>query len=705
MLAPLAAAVTPPKEAAATAVEQPNIILITTDDQALSDLRYMPYTLELLGGGGVTFDDAISPYPLCCPARASILTGQQAHNHHVLSNEPPMGGYQAMRPLNDKSLPVWMENAGYRTTFAGKYLNEYGKGNPREVPAGWDDFHATVYHPYDYVNAWVNDNGTVVDHTGEYQADMTQRVTEEAIRHGVDEGEPFFIWQSNLAPHGACPHVYNECSWGPATPAQQDVGTFAGLPMYAEGLPSFDERVVVEKPRRIRRLPRLRQDLMGEWRRLNQANVESLQAVDRNVRDTVELLDELGQLDNTLIVFASDNGYLLGQHRWRGKTLGYEESVRIPMLMRGPGVPQGKVIDKTVSLVDVAATFADVSGATPLLKLDGLSLLDVAQGRSNGYDAMAIEAGPALAGVPDDQYLYRGVRTKRYTYMRHPVTGEVELYDRLVDPYQLVNVAYRPTHRATRQALESLLARLSNCAGDGCHNAQAVVPDPEPPQGPVHPDELGSLEGAHQVVTVTAPRWEATRGVAVAWQKRGLSWHAVRGPVRVALGSSGMSATARRPAGATPAGSYRIASAFGMLPDQNAALGYRLLGETDRWVQDPRSSRTYNLLQPGRPRIATWRRTRETLFADYPGSFERGLVLAFNRPRKVYWAPKRKQLMARVPADVRRGSLLVHTGRRVGRQGWVSMPTRDLSWLTRWANPARGTRVVIGTPKYLRDTL
>ncbi|HSE69872.1 MAG TPA: hypothetical protein VLA97_03865, partial [Nocardioidaceae bacterium] len=170
-------------------------------------------------------------------------------------------------------------------------------------------------------------------------------------------------------------------------------------------------------------------------------------------------------------------------------------------------------------------------------------------------------------------------------------------------------------------------------------------------------------------------------------------------------GSSGMSATARRPAGTTPAGSYQIASAFGMLPDQKAALGYRLLGETDRWVQDPRSSRTYNLLQPGRPRIATWRRTRETLFADYPGSFERGLVLAFNRPSKVYWAPKRKQLIARVPADVRRGSLLVHTGRRVGRQGWVSMPTRDLSWLTRWADPARGTRIVIGTPKYLRDTL
>ncbi|HLN78735.1 MAG TPA: sulfatase, partial [Nocardioidaceae bacterium] len=526
MLVPVAAAVAPPRTAAADSAEPPNIILITTDDQSLADLEHMPYTLELLGGEGVRFTDAISPYPLCCPARATILTGEQAHNHGVLANEPPAGGYQAMRHLNDRSLPVWMSNAGYRTTFAGKYLNEYGMDDPTEVPDGWDDFHATVRHTYDYNNALVNDNGEVVDHTGEYQADMTQRVTEDAIRDGVEHGHPFFIWQSNLAPHGACPLIDNQCTWGPATPAEQDQGTFAGLPLYSESVPSFDERVVVEKPARIRRLPRFNDSLIASWRSLNQANVESLQAVDRNVRDTVELLRSLGQLDNTLIVFASDNGYLIGQHRWRGKTLGYEESVKIPMLMRGPGVPAGEVIDKTVSLVDVAATFADVSGAEPLLTLDGRSLLDVVSGTSNGYDAMAIEAGPALGGVPKDQYLYRGIRTKRYTYMRHPVTGEIELYDRAVDPYELVNVAHRPTHRATRFALQGLLAKLSNCVGAACNNVVADVPDPEPAQGPVHPDELGTMGGAKQIVTVTAPRWGATHGVAVAWQKRDLTWRA-----------------------------------------------------------------------------------------------------------------------------------------------------------------------------------
>lgn len=696
---------------AVAAAGKPNIVLITTDDQTVSDLQYMPFTRQLLGGEGVTFDDAISPYPLCCPARASIMTGQQAHNHHVLANEPPAGGYQALRPLNDKTLPVWMKNAGYRTTFVGKYLNEYGKDNPTEMPAGWDDFHATVVHPYDYDQPIVNDNGELVDHGlngGDYQADMTQRVTEEALRYGAANHQPVFVWQSNLAPHGACElRDDGTCVWDAPTPAEQDAGTRAGIPLPSESSPSFNERVVVDKPQRIRRLPLLKDSVLDEWRRFNEKKAESLQAVDRNVQQTVELLGDLGELDNTLILFSSDNGYLLGEHRWRGKVLGYEEAVRIPMLMWGPGlgVPQGKVVKDTVSLVDIAATIADASGARPLLTLDGLSLIDVATGQRPGYDAMAIEAGPALAGVPIDQYLYRGVRTRRYTFMRHPVTGELELYDRRRDPGELVNVAYRPTHRATRAALVDLLAKLSSCAGSACHDTSAVIPDPEPPQGPVHPDELAASAGATQLVTVTAPQWGATRGIAVAWQKRGLAWHAVRGPVKVALGAAGLSATTPRPVGTTPAGVYPVATAFGRRQDPGGALRYRRLRPEDRWAQDPQAPRTYSLMQVKRSRSASWRRSREVLFAAYPRSFERGVVLRFNRPRQVVWNAARQQFEAKAPADVRNGSILIHSGPRVGRYGWMSMPTADIGWLVRWADPAQRTRIVVGTPTYLRDQL
>jgi arylsulfatase A-like enzyme/L,D-peptidoglycan transpeptidase YkuD (ErfK/YbiS/YcfS/YnhG family) len=702
----LTVAATGPGVSAAPQADPPNIILVTTDDQSVEDLRHMPYTRALIGGAGVTFADAVSPYPLCCPARATIMTGQHAHNHGVLANNPPAGGYEKMRPLNDRSLPVWLQNAGYRTTFAGKYLNTYGHQDMTEVPAGWDNWNAMVRRTYDYNNAWVNENGTVVDHSGEYQTDVTQDVTEEAIRVGVEADQPFFIWQSNLAPHGACTLGDGGCTWGPPVPAEQDKGRFDGLPFFAERLPNFNERVAIDKPLRIRRQPVISDLVVSRLRDWNEANVESLQAVDRNVRDTVELLESVGELDNTLVVFASDNGYLLGQHRWRGKTLGYEGSLRIPMLMRGPGVPQGQVVEDTVSLVDIAATFADVAGAVPLLPLDGLSLVDVAQGVRPGYDALAIEAGPAYPDVPVDQYMYRGVRTARYTYMEHPVTGELELYDREVDPHQLVNVAYRPTHAATLAALQGMFAPLVTCAGPTCHEVTGVVPEPLPAEGPVHPDELGRLQGARQVVTVTAPRWTATRGTAVAWQRRGRTWRAVRGPVKVSLGAEGMSPALRRPLGTTPAGVHQVASAFGMRPDPAIPMRYRRLDGDDRWPHDRLSPRTYNVLQQSRPPRATWRKRHEVVFADHPGSFERGVLVDFNRVRRTYWSAARKQWMARVPADVRQGSLLLHTGQRVGRHGWVSMPTPDLAWLLRWMDPAdQGTRLVVGTPRYLRDNL
>jgi L,D-peptidoglycan transpeptidase YkuD (ErfK/YbiS/YcfS/YnhG family) len=214
------------------------------------------------------------------------------------------------------------------------------------------------------------------------------------------------------------------------------------------------------------------------------------------------------------------------------------------------------------------------------------------------------------------------------------------------------------------------------------------------------------LDGARQVVTITASRWTATRGTAVAWQKRGRTWRAVRGPVKVALGAEGMSPAPRRPRGTTPAGVHELASAFGMLPDPAGALPYRRLDADDRWPHDRLSPRTYNVLQTARSPRATWRKRHELVFAKHQGSFEQGLVVDFNRPRRTFWSPARKQWMARRPADVRKGSLLVHTGKRVGGHGWVSVPTQDLAWLLRWANPAQqGTRIVVGTPKHLRDNL
>jgi N-acetylglucosamine-6-sulfatase len=691
--------------AAVAATDRPNIILITTDDQAADDMRFMPFTRSLLGGAGVTFSDAVAPFPLCCPARAMLVTGQLAHNNGVLSNRGREGGYSALRPLNDRTLPVWLQRAGYRTTFTGKYLNGYGS-DPTEVPAGWDDWHGAVSGIYDFFGNTVNENGVPVDRTGSYQADLTQDVTEQAILTGAASGQPFFVYQSNLAPHAACPRTSRGgCRWSPPQPATEDADSFADLGLQREHDGAYNERAVADKPSYLAHKPELRPADDRRMLDYQRARARSLQAVDRNVRDTVRLLEDLGQLDNTLLMFTSDNGFMLGEHRAFGKILAYEPSLTIPLLMRGPGVPSGVTIDETVSLVDVAATVADAAGARPMLEQDGRSLLRVANG-ARGYAAVGIEAGSVL-GARAGQFFYQGVRTSRYTYLEYPLTGEAELYDRLVDPDQMDNAAYRPTHGETRRDLAVLLDRLRSCAGRECTSVSGPVSAPQRPQGPVHPDELTSIGTATQVVTVTGRSWNARRGRAVAWQKRGRSWRAVRS-FAVELGVDGMArpGTRRHERGRTPAGTFRAARGYGLRPDPGTAVPYRVLDADDRWPFDVRSPETYSVLQGHRSSRATWRPRFEEVFARSPRQFRHALVLDHNLPRRIRHAAARGQSTASVPADVRLGSFLVHTGERVGRHGWVAAPPRQLAWLLRWIDPAQhGTRFVTGPVDHLRGRL
>jgi arylsulfatase A-like enzyme/L,D-peptidoglycan transpeptidase YkuD (ErfK/YbiS/YcfS/YnhG family) len=690
--------------AVVAAADRPNIVLITTDDQAEDDLRFMPFTRRLVGGAGVTFSDAVAPFPLCCPARAMLMTGQLAHNNGVLSNRGREGGYRALQPLNERTLPVWLQKAGYRTTFTGKYLNGYGS-DPTEVPAGWDDWHGAVGGIYDFFGNTVNENGVPVDRTGSYQADLTQDVTEQAILTGAATGQPYFVYQSNLAPHAACPRTSRGgCRWSPPQPATQDVDSFQDLTLQREHDGAYNERAVADKPAYIARKAEL---TAGDERRMldyQRARARSLQAVDRNVRDTVRLLEDLGELDNTVLIFTSDNGFMLGEHRAFGKILAYEPSLTIPLLMRGPGVPSGLTVDRTVSLVDVAATIADAAGARPMLEQDGRSLLRVANG-ARGYAAVGIEAGSVL-GARAGQFFYRGVRTSRYTYLEYPQTGEAELYDRRVDPDQMDNAAYRPTHRATRRDLAALLDRLRDCAGRECRSVSGSVSAPQRPQGPVHPDELTSIGTATQVVTITGRSWSSRRGRAVAWQKRGRSWRAVRS-FPVELGANGMArpGAARHERGRTPAGTFRAVRGYGLAPDPGTDLPYRVLDSDDRWPFDARSPETYSVLQERRPARATWRPRYEEVFARSRRQFRHVLVLDHNLPRRVRHAAF-GQSVASVSADVRLGSFLIHTGERVGRHGWVAAQPKQTAWLLRWVDPVQhGTRVVTGPVRHLKDRL
>jgi N-acetylglucosamine-6-sulfatase len=455
---------------------RPNIVLITSDDQTEYDMRWMPKTRRLLGRAGVTFTDSVSPHPLCCPARAEILTGQFAQNNGVRTNKGIYGGYDALRRKR-QTIGAWLQDAGYRTMFTGKFLNQYDGGDVR----GWDEWHtfvgSGVYRYYDYE---VSHNGEVRAYHDLHQADFLARQSVRSIREFTRGDRPFFIWQSHVAPHGACVPDRETSCWTLPVPATRHQDTLGGISPPSFTDPAFDELDIGDKPAYLQELPLATPRKLRKTRALFQARIESLQSVDEAVARTARALRTVGELDNTLILFTSDNGYLLGEHRYTGKVMPYERSLQVPLLMRGPGVPEGTRRHQQVATIDLAPTFLDAAGAEATLPVDGRSLLPLARAESApGYDTLLIQAGPQTA-VDNDfgGWFYRGVRTGRYTYVEYPRFG-TELYDRLRDPHQLRNVAGDAAYGQVEAELARRTRVLEACSGASCRTDFGPVPHPE----------------------------------------------------------------------------------------------------------------------------------------------------------------------------------------------------------------------------------
>ena len=292
--------------------DRPNIVLISTDDQTVQDLRWMPKTKALLAAQGVTFQ-GISPHPLCCPARAEILTGQYAHNNGVYSNAGKYGGYQALSHP-DNTIGAWLKDAGYRTGFSGKFLNGYS-WEQHGRPAGWDFWDPTVLGTYAYTGYTTANNGVPRPAPpGEYITDYVAQVTREHIELWSNQSRPFFFWASYVAPHTKCDEAKESCH-RPPIPAEQYASAYPTAVNPATAKPSFNERDVTDKPKRVRGPKRDRAKLQ----RLFLQRIRTLVSVDDAVENTVQALAESGELQNTVIIFTSDNGYLLGEHRLRGK--------------------------------------------------------------------------------------------------------------------------------------------------------------------------------------------------------------------------------------------------------------------------------------------------------------------------------------------------------------------------------------------------
>lgn len=446
-----------------------------TDDQTLESMRVMKNVKRLIGAQGTTFDSSFVSFSLCCPSRSTFLTGQYAHNHGVTANTPPDGGYYKLDHSN--TLPVWLQRSGYYTALVGKYLNEYGTKNPREIPPGWSEWFGTVDpSTYDYLHYTVNDNG--VDRA--YGETVTQYITDtlgqravDTVRRRARTRQPFFLWLTFTAPHTGVPRDIDDVPldlpgsqpWtGSPYPPRRYRNKFRSVEL--PQTPGFDEADVSDKPAFIRQLPRFPEHSQRAIRESYDQQLESLLAVDEAVGRLVKALSKAHALNRTIIVFTSDNGYLNGEHRVAaGKIYAYEPSIRVPLMIRGPGIPRGVHRRQTVANIDLAPTIVALTGARPGRVMDGSSLLPVIRDPNRGSDrALLLERGPEGLGP-----LFTGIRTPRFKYVDY-ADGEEELYDLSVDPGELTNLAADPAEQPVKAELRRRLELLRDCSGLACRS-------------------------------------------------------------------------------------------------------------------------------------------------------------------------------------------------------------------------------------------
>ncbi len=483
-------------EAQSSSTDQPNIIFVLTDDLDYATALKMPVIGSLLVGKGLSFEKAFVSHPVCCPSRATILTGLYDHNHNVISNNYATGGgfkKFVEQGHEENSIAVSLQEGGYRTGFFGKYLNGYPADDPTHVPPGWDEWYGKLdgQRLYDYR---INENGEEVSYgseTEDFFTDVLSGQTNDFVGRATQEDQPFFAYVAPTAPHG------------PTTPAERHKGAFAEEE--APRPPSYDEEDVSDKPSPISGAERISEEEASNVDDHYRQRLESMLAVDEMVGSLVEELDAAGELENTFIFFTSDNGWQQGEHRIRsGKNRTYEESARVPLFVNGPGVPAGSQVQKLALNTDLAPTFAELAGVEGF-PADGRSLVPLLGDRepSSSWrssilleklpqeDTSAEEKGKGktkgkgkakgknneeagATGVPkagaSGQPAFEAVRTETHKYVEYD-TGEVELYDLMADPYEMESI-HESADPALLEDLKARLEALKSCSEEGCREAE-----------------------------------------------------------------------------------------------------------------------------------------------------------------------------------------------------------------------------------------
>ncbi len=477
----------------------PNIIIILTDDMDRKLVPYVPKTNALIGEQGATFTNYFITTPICCPSRSSMLRGQYSHNTDILENSP---GFARFFKLNEEAetLPVWLNREGYQTSLIGKYLNGYPINAGRNyVPPGWTDWHSFIYQKDEsnlYYKYAMNENGTLVQYGTDPEDYSTNVIREKSIsfiNKNAESDSPFFLLISVFSPHG------------PTTPAPGDEELFSGL-TYPQ-TPSFHEADLSDKPKVIRDLASSGDDFdIGDADTLFRQRAKTMQSIDRLVEEVVQTLKKNGQLDNTYIIFTSDNGFHMGEHSVpSGKGTPYEEDILVPFMIRGPGIEPNTKVTQMTANIDLAPTIAEITDTKPADFVDGRSfasllgfkgnlptewrkglLIEIGYGQNlASFDTQNISFSPSeitapVLEYPDTKYdgyfaqseggSYRGIRTESFLYAEYD-NGELEFYDLTKDPYQLENIAGTLDPEFLAE-LHAKLELLKTCAGEACRTLE-----------------------------------------------------------------------------------------------------------------------------------------------------------------------------------------------------------------------------------------
>jgi arylsulfatase A-like enzyme len=509
---------------AVVAPARPNVVFIMVDDMRNDDLRYMPQTRRLIRDQGVRFRNSFSPYPLCCPARSSVLSGLYTHNHGVYTVYEDYG----FHAFDDRqTLATMLHRAGYATIYLGKYLNRYGYDPPHlqasgnsihYVPPGWDMWRASLdggfarnsphygSSTYAYTDTTLSFNGEGFESLrGRYQTTAYGEIARNIVRTRAASDQPFMLHLSFTAPHSGWPHEPDDppdsrlsngelYRWNTPARPRRVWGSMDSVVASAPGA-SWSDPDISDKPRYLRRLPALRRADHGPLIEVARQRAEALKVVDRQVGSLMRTLAATGELRQTVVIFTSDNGYFLGEQRMRlGKVFPHEPSLRVPLLMRGPGIPAGSTRTDPFTSVDYLPTIAAATGAALERQPDGISLWAVAQRGDSGWTRAILtetgslghrprntnEAGEPLSsgGRRDIRFLI-GVRTWRYLFVDVAHQRD-ELYDLRRDRQEYRNLIDAPGYAETRQLLRQALHAVRACRATSCSVAL-------PPQLQHHP--------------------------------------------------------------------------------------------------------------------------------------------------------------------------------------------------------------------------